>query len=298
MPLQETWTRFLRKLGIGGREKSSGSNIKPGGQQWTHSHSHQADHGYAAETPDLFANLSEVAAPPPVQNEGHDTLEDRVPHHRHHPVKEADDENGTLSEVAAPPPVREREDEAGWVHKRHTLENQLLICGNHPGGEVILRAVGASLEPYWDIITIHQKQEVHDILEQHFIGKIYPRDLVDGKAPTGRVDNPFKYDPQRDAALVQHSVRPCNAEPPECSLGSYITPTEKFYVRNHLWVPEVPDANAHRLTSSSSMARRWNTLLQDFRKKFKEYSIAATLQRSGNRRSHITQASRPTNGLQ
>ncbi len=32
--------------------------------------------------------------------------------------------------------------------------------------EVILRAAGRRVEPYWKIFTIHQKQEVYDILEK------------------------------------------------------------------------------------------------------------------------------------
>ena len=135
-----------------------------------------------------------------------------------------------------------------WVFRGDRVYDITEWVPNHPGGEVILRAVGSSIEPYWNIFTIHQKQDVYDILEQYFIGKIDPRDLVDGRAPAGEVDDPFKSDPKRHADLIQHSARPCNSETPEKNLGSYITPDEKFYVRNHLWVPDIAKAEEHRLT--------------------------------------------------
>ncbi|KAK4540681.1 hypothetical protein LTR36_009012 [Oleoguttula mirabilis] len=215
-----------------------------------------------------------------------------------------------LAEAPNEPPAKERlirlhevhehnrSSDTYWVFRGDRVYDVTDWVPNHPGGEVILRAVGGSLEPYWNIFTIHQKQDVYDILEQYFIGKIDPRDLVDGKAPTGQVEDPFKNDPERDAALIQHSARPCNSETPESELGSYITPTEKFYVRNHLWVPDVHDADTHRLTIELFDGEEVEYTVADLRKKFKEYSITATLQCSGNRRSHMTQASRPTNGLQ
>lgn len=43
-----------------------------------------------------------------------------------------------------------------------------------------MRAVGGSIELNWNIFTIHQKQEVYDILERYLIRLIDPRDLVDG----------------------------------------------------------------------------------------------------------------------
>ncbi|KAK3071275.1 hypothetical protein LTR53_008929 [Teratosphaeriaceae sp. CCFEE 6253] len=185
-----------------------------------------------------------------------------------------------------------------WVFRGDRVYDITDWVPNHPGGEVILRATGGSLEPYWKIFTIHQKQDVYDILEQYFIGKVDPRDLVDGKAPTGQVEHPFRNDPQRDPALIQHSARPCNSETPESALGSYITPADKFYVRNHLWVPEVRDADSHRLTIELFDGEEKEYTVADLRKKFKEHTITATLQCSGNRRSHMTQASRPTTGLQ
>ncbi|TKA79045.1 hypothetical protein B0A49_02124, partial [Cryomyces minteri] len=91
---------------------------------------------------------------------------------------------------------------------------------NHPGGDVILRAAGGNVEPYWNIFTIHQKQDVYDILEQYFVGVIDPRDLVDGRVASEQIDDPFATDPERDPRLRKHSDRPCNAETPASELGT------------------------------------------------------------------------------
>lgn len=107
-----------------------------------------------------------------------------------------------------------------WVYRGTSVYDITEWVPNHPGGEVILRAVGGNIEPYWNIFTIHQKQEVYDILEQYLIGQIDPRDLVEGKAPMDDVDDPFKADPQRSDTLVVRSERPCNAETPEDQLGT------------------------------------------------------------------------------
>ncbi|KAK1091706.1 hypothetical protein LTR48_005756 [Friedmanniomyces endolithicus] len=52
-----------------------------------------------------------------------------------------------------------------WVFRGDKVYDITDWVPNHPGGEVILRAAGGSLEPYWNIFTIHQKQEVYDVLE-------------------------------------------------------------------------------------------------------------------------------------
>jgi len=103
------------------------------------------------------------------------------------------------------------------------------------GGEVILRAAGGAIDAYWDIFSIHKNEDVYEILEQYFIGLIDDRDLVDGAVPQDKIDDPFKTDPKRDQTLIVHTDKPFNAETPEADLNTFITPTEKHYVRHHLW---------------------------------------------------------------
>lgn len=190
-----------------------------------------------------------------------------------------------------------RDSDSYWVYRGDRVYDITDWVPSHPGGEVIMRAVGGNIEPYWSIFTNHQKQYVYDILEQYFIGFIDPQDLEDGKAPEEEVDDPFKNDPERDQELVVHSHRPFNAETAPSDLQSFITPTKRFYVRHHLWVPEL-DAKDATITIELPDGKEVKYSLDDLRSKFKEHTITVTLQCSGNRRSHMTKGSTPTNGIQ
>ena len=185
-----------------------------------------------------------------------------------------------------------------WVYYGTSVYDITDWVPNHPGGEVILRAVGGNIEPYWNIFTIHKKQEVHDILEQYLIGEIDPRDLVEGKAPNDEVDDPFKKDPERSDALIVRSSRPCNAETPKDQLETFITPSDQHYVRNHLWVPPLQDAESHRLTIELNDGTEKEYSVRDLRNNFQHHTITATLQCSGNRRAHMSAEAQATSGLQ
>ena len=190
-----------------------------------------------------------------------------------------------------------REAEAKWVtHGIRVFDITDWIL-SHPGGEVILRAAGGAVDPYWNIFTIHKKEEVYDILEQYYIGNIDPRDLVNGKIPVENIHDPFVHDPKRDKRLVVHSERPCNAETPAEELKSFVTPNETFYVRNHLWVPEI-DGSRYKLILELPDGEEKEYSLKDLKEKFEQVTITATLQCSGNRRIHMTKEVRPTKGLQ
>ncbi|KAH0489401.1 hypothetical protein TgHK011_009833 [Trichoderma gracile] len=172
----------------------------------------------------------------------------------------------------------------------------------HPGGPVILRAAGGSIEPYWNIFTIHKNQYVYDILNQYLIGYVHQADLVNGKPAQETIEDPFADDPVRHPDLIMRTQKPCNAETPEPALSAqYITPNELFYVRNHMWVPKVsPDeAEAHVLTVELPDGTTKEYTLRDIKTKFAKKKVTAVLQCSGNRRSHMSKGSgRPTNGLQ
>ncbi|KAK4982241.1 hypothetical protein LTR66_009386 [Elasticomyces elasticus] len=191
-----------------------------------------------------------------------------------------------------------RNAEKFWVFKGDRVYDITDWVPNHPGGEVILRAAGGDIGVYWDIFTIHKKQEVYDVLEQYFIGRLDPQDLVDGKPPSEHVDDPFSTDPERDKALIVRSSRPMNAETPASSLQTYLTPVNTFYVRNHLWVPDLGNGDGYRLTVEMIDGEEKQYSMNDLREKFKQHTITATLQCSGNRRAHMTAGSRQTNGLQ
>ncbi|KAM4055996.1 oxidoreductase molybdopterin binding domain-containing protein [Hirsutella rhossiliensis] len=172
----------------------------------------------------------------------------------------------------------------------------------HPGGQVILRAAGGSIEPYWDIFSIHKNQYVYDILSQYFIGYVDQADLVDGKPAQEQIEDPFADDPQRHPSLITKTSKPCNAETPGDALSDrFLTPNELFYVRNHMWVPKVDQAasDAHILTVELLDGTVKQYTLQDLKARFPSRKITAALQCSGNRRKHMGQGSgRLANGLQ
>ena len=138
---------------------------------------------------------------------------------------------------------------------------------------------------------------MYDILDSFYIGDVDPRGLVNGEVPAEQIDDPFQSDPSRDGRLVVHSERPFNAETPEEGLGAVIKPEEMFYVRHHLWVPET-SAEGHRLVVELPDGEEREYSISDLRERFKQATVTARLQCSGNRRKHMSDESRSTNGLQ
>lgn len=173
--------------------------------------------------------------------------------------------------------------------------------GAHPGGEVILRAAGGSIEPYWDIFAIHKSQYVRDILEQYVVGKVHSDDLENGRPLQNAIEDPFVSDPERDRRLRQITVKPCNAETPGDELAeSFLTPNETFYVRNHMWVPVIDETEAdnHGITIELPDGEVKSYSVGELKARFKQHSVTAVLQCSGNRRNDMTRYAKKTNGLQ
>lgn len=190
----------------------------------------------------------------------------------------------------------------------------------HPGGDVILRAAGQSIDPYWAIFTIHKQPHVRQILDGYLIGLIHTEDLVDGRPPGDAIRDPFAADPVRDPRMTRHTAKPCNAEPPNRELDAeFLTPNELFYVRNHMWVPEVVvvaeekdekeegdggrkgevgSHKQHTLTIELPDGEERTYTLQELQSRFRTHRVTAALQCSGNRRSDMTRHADKTNGLQ
>ncbi|CAF9922596.1 MAG: hypothetical protein ALECFALPRED_002126 [Alectoria fallacina] len=198
-----------------------------------------------------------------------------------------------LSEVSS----HNQDSERPWVVKGKNVYDITDWIAGHPGGNVILRAAGGSVEPYWNIFSIHKTQEVYDILEEFLIGHIDSQDLVDGHVPVDSIEDPFVQDPKRDQRLIIHTDKPMNAETPTSLLSTFLTPVDVFYVRNHLWVPRLVEKE-HKLVIELDDGEEKEYTMSDLRKNFKQHKITAVLQCSGNRRAHMTEGSRPTNGLQ
>lgn len=204
-------------------------------------------------------------------------------------------------------PKHDRDAATKWVIKGTSVYDITDFVEQHPGGEIVLRACGGSIDPYWKLFNIHDKPEVHEILSKYHIGEIDERDLdstgridwsVLGElANDNDIDDPFKHEPARDDALIIRTDQPCNAETPGKLLVDFLTPLRLFFVRNHLWVPRVEES-PHAITIELSDGEEKTFTLSDLKRDFKQYTITATLQCSGNRRSHMSQASQgKTSGL-
>lgn len=173
----------------------------------------------------------------------------------------------------------------------------------HPGGDVILRAAGHSIDPYWAIFTIHKAPHVREILEQYCIGFVDIADLEAGKPRVGagdEVEDPFSDDPVRDERMLMHTMRPANGEPPPADLtNSWLTPKELFYVRHHMWVPKIDPAVAdqHVLTVELPDGEERKYTLAELKERFRMHTVTAALQCSGNRRSDMTRQVAKTDGL-
>lgn len=216
------------------------------------------------------------------------------------------DENDVRKIRLVEVPEHDRNAPSKWVVRGTSVYDITDFVEQHPGGEVILRACGGTIDPYWKIFSIHQKPEVYDILNQFYIGDIDERDLnesghVDWNALGSKVDavdDPFKYEPERDPSLIFRTEKPCNAETPGDLLTDFLTPLKLFFVRNHLWVPQTHES-PKSITIELSDGEEKTYTLEDLKVKFKEHTITVTLQCSGNRRSHMSKAAPgPTSGLQ
>jgi sulfite oxidase len=101
----------------------------------------------------------------------------------------------------------------------------------------------------------------------------------------------------RRGHLLVRSHEPFNAEPRlGCVAASFVTPTDKFYVRSHGSVPEL-DSRTWRLAISGQGLSPTELSLTDLRERFARRTLLATLQCAGNRRSELN-AIKPTLGVQ
>ncbi|KAF5013467.1 hypothetical protein FDECE_543 [Fusarium decemcellulare] len=187
-----------------------------------------------------------------------------------------------------------------WVIHDDKVYDITEWIGAHPGGDVILRAAGGSIDPYWDIFAIHKSQYVHDILNQYLIGYVDSADLVNGRPAQEAIEDPFADDPVRHPALVTMTDKPRNAETPsDVVTTEFLTPNDLFYVRNHMWVPTIPgNPDTHTLTIELPDGTTKEYTLGDLKSRFQPHRVTAVLQCSGNRRRHMSEGSgHKANGL-
>ncbi|XP_035231745.1 sulfite oxidase-like isoform X2 [Stegodyphus dumicola] len=186
----------------------------------------------------------------------------------------------TADEVAAHSSVEKRV----WVCYKSGVYDITDFIPKHPGGDKILMAAGASLEPFWELFAVHKSEQVLKMLEEYRIGNLR---VEDRGQDIKNMEDPFATDPRRHPILKPRSTKPFNAEPPmELLVENFLTPNEIFFVRNHLPVPEV-NSEEYELEVSGEGIETVNLKLEDIKKKFKKHTITSTIQCAGNRRSEL-----------
>src|SRR5579863_3355205 len=93
---------------------------------------------------------------------------------------------------------------------------------------------------------------------------------------------------QKNPAMIVYQETPLNVgAPPECAHQTFLTPKERFFVRNHGSVPQV-DVQRYRLTVTGMVQSPLDLSLDELRAMFPEAQIMATLQCAGHRRKELT----------
>ena len=174
-----------------------------------------------------------------------------------------------------------------WVTYQDCIYDVTDFVANHPGGaEKLMLAAGGAVDPFWALLKQHTNnpEAMQAILEPMFVG--FVSDFDPHKFSGAEVD-PYLADPKRDSELIIHTATPCNAETPNGKMASYITPTEVFFVRNHMPVPMV-DEECFRLKIEGPGAENGSTFsLADLKTNFQKHKVVTTIQCSGNRRSEF-----------
>jgi sulfite oxidase len=169
----------------------------------------------------------------------------------------------------------------------------------HPGADKLLLAAGGSIEPFWDILAVHKEnQAIHNRLESYRIGNLKDEIVAYGD------DDPYKSEPKRNNSLVIRNHTPYVGETPvDVLCGDFITPTELFFVRNHLPVPEIDLSDYGLEISGNCLIKKRlvykkftfdpgigvekQTFSMDDIKQLPAYTITATLQGAANRRDEL-----------
>nr|CAH8825450.1 unnamed protein product [Trichobilharzia regenti] len=188
----------------------------------------------------------------------------------------------TLEELA-----RHNSKETGvWVSFKGKVYDVTSFVDEHPGGDKILLAAGSDVGPFWSVYAFHYEEHVLKILNKYYIGELEQLDQSDEEESASVYDS----DPKRSPLLSIVTKRPFNAETSIPLINDNpITPTELFFVRNHLPVPTV-DLKTYRLEITSPVVKTNNQSLklslklEDIQKNYPQKSLISTIVCAGNRR--------------
>lgn len=186
-----------------------------------------------------------------------------------------------------------------WVMYEGLIYDITDFIKSHPGGpEKILMAAGGSLEPFWNMYTIHkEKAQVQAILRSHVIGRLAQKDMAEVKEDISYHEDPYENEPRRHALLKANTLseKPLNAEMPVELGDQFITPNEFWYIRHHHAVPDI-DPTEYRLQVTGLGLETREYTLEELKTLFPPATETITLQCAGNRRSGLN-AIAPTAGL-
>ena len=92
---------------------------------------------------------------------------------------------------------------------------------------------------------------------------------------------------QKDPAMIVYQEHPCNLGVPPASVReTFLTPGERFFVRNHGSVPKA-DAQRYRLAVTGMVHTPLHFSLDELRAAFPVVTVIATLQCAGHRRNEL-----------
>lgn len=181
----------------------------------------------------------------------------------------------------------------------------------HPGGDKITLAAGGALEPFWELYGVHKTSHVFEILETLRIGNIHPDDAAkQALHRSANPNDPYAHEPERHPALFVHVQKPFDAETPAQLLADqFITPTELFYVRNHLPTPkavvDLKEAAAKKPSvvdnervelSGIGLRRPVSMSVGELRRKLPIRTVTSAMPCAGNRRVDM-KGEQPVRGL-
>lgn len=170
-----------------------------------------------------------------------------------------------------------------WVTLGDGVYDVTDFVRHHPGGDHILAAGGGPLEPFWAQWQVHLTSKVMDHLQPLRIGRLSPSDRLAG---IFGIADPYDDEPERDPRLGVLGARPFDSETAlEALRDAFHTPQALFFVRNHLPVPRIDEAE-HRLTIELGDGRR-RSLSMDELRALPQTRVDATLQCTGNRCNEI-----------
>ncbi|KAJ8750292.1 hypothetical protein K2173_014207 [Erythroxylum novogranatense] len=106
--------------------------------------------------------------------------------------------------------------------------------------------------------------------------------------PGLRAPSDYSEEPPRHPSLQINSKQPFNAEPPRSALiGSYLTPVDLFYKRNHGPIPVVDDIERYSVSIRGLIDNPRELFMRDIRM-LPKYNVTAILQCAGNRRTAMS----------